>query len=137
MYTNVFSTSKRNIFWVQIILHFQSQAQQFPNIYASAFCTGRGQRNDDKISSRVDLQMIENKFFPFPVIFIYVGCLPLRYSLIFCKFPTKIELYKSRPTNSSYFTTSQEGGQALIETKVRLTQPSLVELGLGLSLANL
>ena len=35
---------------------------------------------------------------------------------------------------SSYFTTIP-GGQALEETKLRLTQPSLIELGLGLRLA--
>jgi hypothetical protein len=55
-------------------------------------------------------------------------------------------LYWTSPTNvtkhvlliSSYFTTSpggRTGGWRLEKSKIRLTQPSLIELGLGLSLA--
>ena len=57
-----------------------------------------------------------------------LGLTPLLYGYLvkFCKFQTISLLVR---------TAGRPGGRVLEETKLRLTQPSLVELGLGLSLA--
>ena len=104
-------------------------------------------------SNRVDLQMLESKFSSLSIFSSYVGHLPFRSSsieVVFLLFKifkiilssTRVDLqmleskFCSFPAISLLVRTGgRAGGRVLEETKLRLTQPSLVELGPGLSLA--